>query len=266
VHAPGRRPPALASGRAGFCATAAAAASHRRSASRAGSHPRAQPAILPPFLPSPLGGVSAILDLLENCGAELPEIKTWTLAFDRKTNAAELTGRLSEESVRKILSAAKAKSTAPPETRPPAPENDILNASQAYFRSVASLIEGLKGTERPTYRSTKLWYDRYAKQIEELPLLNVDLELLDWGAQAARTLREMGTGVNYYAQSQKYTVASTPGSVYAGYDYSKAYDASAIKKQSDAMMSVDLDRRWQALESSIADLRRKMVAKYKVDF
>ena len=82
--------------------------------------------------------------------------------------------------------------------------------------------------------------------------------------------REMSTGINYYAQNQKYTVASTPSGVYAGYNYwsanSKLYDASVIKKQSDAMMSVDLDQRWQAMETSVADMRRKMVEKYGVDF
>jgi hypothetical protein len=238
-----------------------------------------------------------ILTVLEDHGAELPEIKSWTVSFDHKTNAAEMTGRLSENSVRKLLSmahlprispgvstsaatpapgtapaAAKAETPATPRPEPGATTGNtaILNASQGYFRSVASLIEGLKGTERPTYRSTKLWYDRYAKQIEELPLLNVDKDLLDWGAQVARTFREMATGINYYAQNQKYTVASTPNGAYAGYDYayvnSKAYDASVIKKQSDAMMSVDLDKRWQALESSIAEMRRKMVEKYRVDF
>jgi hypothetical protein len=238
-----------------------------------------------------------ILHMLEDYGADLPEIKTWTLRFDKKTNAAEMEGRLSVESVRKIVSLAHLPSLTPERsfspgasTRSPAPapakaepkatprgetrtassSSDVLNASQAYFRSVASLIEGLKGTERPTYRSTKLWYDRYAKQIEELSILGVDKDLLDWGAQVARTLREMSTGINYYAQNQKYNVASDPNGVYVGYGYwsanSRSYDASVIRKQSDAMMSVDLDKRWQALEISIADMRRKMVEKYKVDF
>jgi hypothetical protein len=236
-----------------------------------------------------------ILNLLEDYGADLPEIKSWTLRFDKKTNAAEMEGRLSAESVRKIVSlahppslaperslaaeastrapatvGAEPKSTTRAETRITSSSSDVVNASQAYFRSVASMIEGLKGTERPTYRSTKLWYDRYAKQIEELSILGVDKDLLDWGAQVSRTFREMSTGINYYAQNQKYTVASDPNGVYAGYGYwsanSKSYDASVIKKQSDAMMSVDLDKRWQALEISIADTRRKMVEKYKVDF
>jgi hypothetical protein len=165
---------------------------------------------------------------------------------------------------------AETKAATRAETRTTSSSSDVVNASQAYFRSVASLIEGLKGTERPTYRSTKLWYDRYAKQIEELSILGVDKDLLDWGAQVSRTFREMSTGINYYSQNQKYTVASDPNGVYAGYGYwyanSKSYDASVIKKQSDAMMSVDLDKIWQKLEISMADIRRKMVEKYKVDF
>lgn len=229
-----------------------------------------------------------IQDVVENFGVELPEMKTWNLSFDKK-KAVEMTGRMSEESVRKVLSlahppqlaseratTAEAPSTASAskaETNPAVPytraQPDAVNASQGYFRSVTSLIGGLKGTERPTYRSTKIWYDRYAKQIEELPLLGVDKELLDWGGAVARTLREMSSGVNYYSQNQKYTLATSSSGSYGGYDYSgssRAYDASVIKKQADSQMSVDLDKRWQALETSISDMRRKMVEKYKVDF
>jgi hypothetical protein len=231
-----------------------------------------------------------ILTLLDDIGAHLPELKTWTLSFDKKTPAVEMSGRLSEESVRRLISLARPPqlaSTGPaaaaPSTPPPAetktaqggyrsaqPSNEVIGASQAYFRSVASLIEALKQTERPTYRSTKLWYDRYAKQIEELPILHVDKELLDWGSSVTRTLREMSSGINYYSQNQNYTLASTPSGAYAGYGYvyaeSKSYDQAVIKRQSDAMMSVDLDKRWQAMETSVADLRRKMVEKYMVDF
>jgi hypothetical protein len=229
-----------------------------------------------------------ILDVLEDYGADLPEMKTWTLDFDKKT-AVEMRGRLSEESVRKVLSmanpprlspdhpslsrtAASAEAKSEPKTATPDSQSqpDPVRASQGYFRSVASLIEGLKGTDRPTYRSTKLWYDRYAKQIEELPILSVDKELLDWGSLVSRTLREMSSGINHSAKNQTYALASSSSGNYGGYGAyyanSRAYDQSVIKKQSDAMLSVDLDKRWQALETSVSDVRRKMVEKYKVDF
>ena len=229
-----------------------------------------------------------ILELLDEFGAALPEMKTWTLSFDKKT-AVEMSGRLSEESMRKVLSMAHAPQLsadrskaagAATKAEPKAPETavvpyvrsqtDNIADSQAYFRSVVSLIDGLKQTERPTYRSTKLWYDRYSKQMEELPILGVDKDLLDWGSTVSRTMREMSSGINYYSKNQTYTLASTPNGYYNGYNgyyaNSRAYDQSVIKKQSDAMMSVDLDKRWQAVEISVADVRRKMVEKYMVDF
>ena len=226
-----------------------------------------------------------ILDVLENFGAELPEMKTWTLSFDKK-NAVEMSGRLSAESVSKILSMAhvpqlsapgaakdlaEAKATSKPEVPYTRSQPDDIKAAQGYFRSVASLIGGLKQVDRPTYRSTKLWYDKYAKQIEELPILGVDKDLLDWGSMVSRTMREMSSGINYYAKNQTYVLASTPAGGYGGYNYgynaeNRNFDQSVIKKQSDAMMSVDLDKRWQAVESSVADVRRKMVEKYMVDF
>src|SRR5262249_17695197 len=102
-----------------------------------------------------------VLDLLENYGADLPEIKTWTLHFDKKTNAAEMNGRLSFESVRKIISLAhppslsperslsteasthapspatvkaESKAAASAATRASGSTSDVVNASQAYFR------------------------------------------------------------------------------------------------------------------------------------
>ena len=98
----------------------------------------------------------------------------------------------------------------------------------------------------------------------------MDKELLDWGAKVARTMREMSSGINYYAQNQSYTLASQPNGGYAGYGYysanSKGYDQAVIKRQSEAKMSVDLDVRWQFVETSVADMRRKLVEKYNVDF
>ena len=229
-----------------------------------------------------------ITAVLDDYGADIPEFKSWTLGFDGKT-AIEMSGRFSTESLKRVISLAhapqlstgnsNASRTAAPKPNEPKPaaepkpslsKPDPVGISQAYFRSVTSLMEDLKQTNRKTYRSNKLWYDRFAKQIEELPILNVDKDLLDWGSLVSKTLREMSSGINYYAKNQSYTLASNNSGSYGGYGYygggSRVNDYETIKKQSDAKMSVDLDARWQAMELSIADMRRKMVEKYKVDF
>ena len=54
---------------------------------------------------------------------------------------------------------------------------------------------------------------------------------------------------------------------YGGYYGSSQSDTSSVmKKQTDAMMSVDLNKEWQDVETSVAEMRRKMVEKYQVDF
>src|SRR5262249_12709743 len=116
-----------------------------------------------------------------------------------------------------------------------------------------------------SHKKMKTWYDRAAKQVEELPLLNVDTEVLEWGSQFARTLREMSMGINYADKDLNYRVA---GSTFNGYygGYNRVAGAAAVENQSNAVLNVSLDQRWQVLETSIADMRKKLVLKYKVDF
>jgi hypothetical protein len=223
-----------------------------------------------------------ILTVLDEYGAGLPELASWNLAFDANKQAVELSGRLGEESVRRILSvvgpprltaSTRPDTAAQPAAAPPAEapaQNDPVRTSQAYFRSVVDLLDGLKQQNRPTYRSMKLWYERYAKQIEELPILGVDQDLLAWGSKVSLTLREMASGINFSAKDQTFRLAASPTGTYDGYGTNDSsgpqVNRDMLKAQSNAKLSVDLDARWQAMQTSIADMRRAMVAKYKVDF
>jgi hypothetical protein len=228
-----------------------------------------------------------VLAALDQHGATIDDLKKWS--FDVKKNGITMTGSLDEDAVRHILSVVSAprlstqsessadrpssnpaeivKSDVPAQLTPPT-EAQGIKASRRYFASVSEIVASLKRQNAKTSQSTKLWYDRSAKQIEDLPLLNVDTDLLDWGSQVALSLREMSSGINYAAKDKTYRIAGTPNGFYGGYAYanSKAYDASVINKQSNAILSVQVDQRWQALETAIADMRKKMTAKYKVEF
>lgn len=227
-----------------------------------------------------------VLALMDSYGVAIPDVQTWSATVDGKT--MELAGRLSEESLRRLLEIGLPPRLSPkldslanaPETSegvPPVVEptpNDVLKVSQRYFREVADMIGALKKQDASTHASAKIWYDKYAKRIEELPILGVDQELLDWGYTVARTFREMANGINYSAKNQTYTVAGRPngagGAYYGGYGVyyanSIGYDQAVIKRQSDAVLSTELTSRFEVLEISAADMRRKMVQKYQVDF
>lgn len=225
-----------------------------------------------------------VLTVIEDCGGSLPELESWTIRLGPDKTSVELSGRLGTESVRRILSLAQPHNASPArksyadaeptgEDRKPAEPtaDDVAAASRRYYHAVVDLLDGLRGVDRPTYRSQKLWYERYAKQIEELPILGVDSELLDWGSTVSRTLREMSYGINYADKDASYRLSQSANGAYMGwggyyYGSSKGYDADVLKKQTNAVVSVKLDGTWQTMEASVADMRRKMTEKYKVEF
>ena len=77
-------------------------------------------------------------------------------------------------------------------------------------------------------------------------------------------------GINYSSKDTTHRIAGTANGAYGGYGYgyggSRAVSGSVITKQNNAVLDVSLDGVWQTLETSISDMRRKLVAKYKVDF
>ncbi|MEO6809228.1 MAG: hypothetical protein ABI353_08980 [Isosphaeraceae bacterium] len=237
-----------------------------------------------------------VLDLLADYGAELSEIKTWTT--EAKGNILTMTGRLSKADVARVLSVvtaprlsahgsygatpneddnaeASAKAEPPAEPPPATPADTVLKASKGYFLAVVDITQSLRTQKASSRRTQNLWYDRAAKQIEELPILNIDSDLLDWGSTVARTFREMSLGIHTNVKDQAHRIAGTAGGYYGGYGVGygvgsvgpgRAAEAEVIKKQSNAVMDVELDKVWQTIQISIADTRRKMTEKYKVEF
>jgi hypothetical protein len=221
-----------------------------------------------------------VIQLLEDCGASVNDISKWST--DAQGTSITLSGQMSKEGLRRILSLVEPPVTTPETpsgsaplpaptgpTSVPAPPSTV-EASQSYFRAVTDLLDGLKHERSNSHKGMSLWYDRYAKRIDALPLLGVDNELLDWGMTISKTLREMSAGVNYNAKDQTYRISGLSnytGGYYYGYSGdSKAYNASVIRKQGDAVMDVQMDQVWKRIDITIAEMRRKMVEKYKVDF
>jgi len=77
------------------------------------------------------------------------------------------------------------------------PDHWRAKASQAYFQSVSTLLDDLRkefDTNRDARRTLAPTYmDRYGRRIDRLPILNVDPELLAYGASVSASLR--GTAV-----------------------------------------------------------------------
>ena len=125
--------------------------------------------------------------------------------------------------------------------------------------------------------------ERYSRKIDRMPILHVDPELLDFGAQLATTLRSMalskreggidyGTatagmgGGGYSNYSISYGYFGNPiGDVYSGARASAA-DRSAARAQSMASANGARVEGFKLIDDATAAIRRKMTQKYQVEF
>ena len=69
--------------------------------------------------------------------------------------------------------------------------------SREYFRTVVGMANDLKDDMKnaKNLASTRLFFDKYAKRIERMPILGVDEDVLNYGAFVANTLRQAGGSV-----------------------------------------------------------------------
>jgi hypothetical protein len=90
-----------------------------------------------------------------------------------------------------------AEKPAPAEKPEPAAEapgeapSETAEATQQYFHATSHLIKDLRWHEHKARNSGCIaqWYANYARNIERLPILQVDEQMLDYGAHVSKELR-----------------------------------------------------------------------------
>jgi hypothetical protein len=233
-------------------------------------------------------------------GASLDELDSWKGSVEDK--AYVLRGQLTEGGARMLLSPASSRTSGTsyagvsPGLEPP-PPNPKAIPSQMYFRSVTSLLDELNKEKKPkTISQRGYWYQQYATKIDNLPLLNVDPDLLEFGAAISSTLRGMANlgsvakdanamiqanqidnlavnvGYNtYYGGASGYTPRG-----YASYGWnwtapvtaevSNYRSVSNLCHRTAATEKAYREATWKNIAEYIQVTRRKMVAKYNVEF
>jgi hypothetical protein len=230
---------------------------------------------------------------MEGMGAGVEEVESWNPRVE--DNTIMLQGKLTERAARLLLSPADNRSTSAayaeiassPSTGGADPK---AVAAFRYFRSVNSLIDEL-GAEGKTKTLSKrgYWYQQYAAKLDALPILNVDKELLDFGATLSQTLRMMAN-VASTTKAENSIIQSntidTPVSVpsYYGYGYG-AYGNYGWYGGPSQLTNVDNYRQvgnmcyrnsatekafreqtWKNINDATFAMRRKMTEKYKMEF
>ncbi len=215
-----------------------------------------------------------VIEALGNMGFQTDELKAWDDSLT--DHAIRMRGDLSTDAQRRLFSvvelpAADLNSTEAPSTDPKKPsESEVRERSLTYFKATQVLVKDLRRGLKEANGATSAWMERYARRIDELPILHVDELLLDYGDKLAETLRIMVVS-KQQAGIRAGVRANEGGGYYGGYDYgsdaySRAADRSQAKKEEMASAYDTRIQGWQLIDNATADLRRTLTQKYGVEF
>jgi hypothetical protein len=233
-----------------------------------------------------------LLDAVDSAGLAIEELDNWAAKAEGKSIV--LSGPISERGVRMMLS---------PLLHPSAPGTIIneqadssgslkpesaASASQRYFNSVNTMLNDLRQQKVKTYKQQSYWYYQFAEKIDELPMLNVDQDLLKFGSSVSTTLRglcNLSTNVDVAQQGIKMnmgeTLVSVPGSYYYGGGYGWGYGwgspgyttsvnnyglGSNMIAKSAGVANAIVAQTWQNIEQATSQIRQQLTQKYQVEF
>jgi hypothetical protein len=234
-----------------------------------------------------------LLETLGEAGASIDEFENWNAKVSGKRISLE--GELTQSGLRRLFSFLEIDATAVDGNEektalsddPQAPSVDAYT-SLKYFQSVNRYLYDLK-RERgaSSYYSIALWFDKYARRIDRLPILHVDKDLVDYGKRTVGQMRNCvdairGAGISSGARSAQIT-----GSVGYGYD-GNTYDPytlfgnagsraqaqvgaveaerRAIRKQEQGQSSMDVRGIIRQIEDDTSAIRRQMTERYNIEF
>lgn len=203
-----------------------------------------------------LSGMRRIASLVE-----LPSTKYDDLGYETDPSSKQVTSSGSTSASQKSTPAKPEKS----------PEELQLQATKAYFDGITTLLDDLKKTIDHSRDNHALWFERYARKIDQLPILNVDKDLLDYGTNITVTFRDIA----FASRSGGIDGGVRKSQIYGNYSYA---DGSTTWGRTTSSMNFQIDREqkavvnkmryesWNQIETDTAAMRRMLTERYGLEF
>ena len=220
-----------------------------------------------------------VLETLNKFGVGIEELENWQASL--RSNAIILEGDLSKPAMRKIFSLLELPSGKFSTLKGEAAASDspdiIGKASKNYFDSVTTLLDDIRNefaTNRDARRSlAPVYLDRYARSIDRLPILNVDEELLAFGGSVGETLRGLSASTKSGNVRAGVRKSQTYGAYTYSYDNNGYYNSrptssvrSQIDREEQGRTTIQRFQTWKQVEDGLAETRKRMTAKYRIEF
>jgi hypothetical protein len=223
-------------------------------------------------------GKGIVLEVFSRRGILFPELRDWQSAVQGKSLV--LSGPLDAGTVLNVLSFLRGA----PSTSEAAYESlgnsegggssssKAAEASKRYFTAVQRVLSQCRDTKGLSVAERGCFNDKLSRKIDDLPMLNVDPELLDYGANIAQLIRGAGLAIrsaNVATGGQKAVSSSSYfyGGYYGGFAVNNnvAYNQALTNQAHAEGMQQHLSN-MQQVDTLTAEIRRKMTQKYMVEF
>jgi len=233
-------------------------------------------------------GKALVIEVFGRRGILLPEMHGWEGHVEGK--ALVLSGPLNAMSIVNLLTlfTSSPSTDTTPEDAPAsagdttaAAEKKKAQASKRYFTSVTRVIEETRNVKGKSVAEHGVWNDKLARKIDQIPMLDVDKDLLDYGSQVSQLIRGAGVAIkkaNMAASTQKapdYTVNTNYG-FGVGYGYGYGYGAYSVNNNDFYNQQVAQQAHVQGMTQHVSNLeqvdnlttaiRREMTERYRIEF
>ena len=223
-----------------------------------------------------------VAGVMSRLGASSDDIDgwKWTIKEGKVTGA----GSVSPGGIRQVLSLmdppsithAISASAAPAEATP---EDKMAKTTLKYCKSVQVLLDDLRSTLNKSKDNQALYFERYGRKVDDLPKLNVDPAMLDFGLRISSSLRYQGqtermhkinAGTRKEQTSSSYASNAYYGNVgpyNSGWNSYSSVEGPAVigAEENQASKAVRFSE-WKQIEDGLVAIRRAMTEKYKIEF
>lgn len=229
-----------------------------------------------------------LLEFLDDVGAALDEFAEARVRA--ASQSVRLQTTLTDEGLRRVMSLiATPHSMASGGPAVNQPMRVSIPRTREYLKQVDRIIADLEKANRraKSYVHTATWHDKFAQKIEELSILNVDPDLLDYSATTAARLRALAASlrgvpvqVNLLEKTITWNVYYDPGWATWGWNgrwgivgrspsWQATSNVEVVRSRQASAIAKDAGKRqeiWQLIETDRARIRRTLTQKHGVEF
>ncbi len=226
--------------------------------------------------PASLNLIAADLlaEILEKNGLAASEVKTWNAKVEG--NVLALQGPITNSTLGGVLSVLSLQNEAEKAAGQAiqlenSKEQQAAYRSKAYFDQVNVIVKQVREHKAATTGAMASWNDKRARQIDELGTLNVDPEMVDYGAHIAQLLRDNALSVRQTTiQAGQTKAGQSLNNGYYGDGYGYYNSVNDYQRVTDSVASGNAYSDYRGTLSRIDELtteiRRRMTDKYQIQF